>query len=49
MSKKILIFLASVIFIVIIIAAGCSAGVDEGVISFAEECLIALNNKDYDS
>ena len=53
MSKKISIFLASVIFIVIIIAAGCSAGVDEGVISFAdsaaEECLIALNNKDYDS
>ncbi len=51
MSKKILIFLTLAMLVLTIATVGCK--VNEGVISFAdsaaEECLIALNNKDYDS
>ena len=52
MVKKFLILLALIVFILILAATGCKK-VDQEAISFAdratEDCLIALNNQDYES
>lgn len=52
MVKKFLMLLALIVLILILAAVGCKK-VDQEAISFAqratEECLIALNNQDYES
>ena len=53
MGKKFLIFLVSIALIFIITASGCSAGVDEEIISIAdsaaENVLIAIDDQNFDS